>query len=205
MKDAEKSLFTAAEGEIGDWSGGADIDGDISGGRFVAEFAGRRTAGGKERGLIAIRTAAKKFHGFVNGIGVNQAEHGAEYFRMSKLAVCGQAVQNRGRQEISRSVLWNFCVAPIDDRLGAFANACGNQRFDALLAFFRNDRAHLHTGVEAIADADRTSSVRDGVAESFLRFANGDGDGNSESVLAGAAKCTVADDVGGGLHVCVRP
>src|SRR5260370_24490356 len=66
VQDAKKTFFPAAEGEIGHRSGDADIDADISGWRFVAEFAGRRTAGGKELGLIAIRTAPKQFHAFVN-------------------------------------------------------------------------------------------------------------------------------------------
>ena len=43
--------------------------------------------------------------------------------------------------------------------------------------------------------------MRDGVAESFLRFANGDGDGNGEAALAGAAERAVADDLRGEFHV----
>src|SRR4029077_33679 len=87
VEDAEETFLPAAEGEIGHRRGDADIDADISRGRFVAEFARGGTTGGEERGLVAVRTAAEKFHGFVNGIGVNQTEHGTENFRVGKLAV----------------------------------------------------------------------------------------------------------------------
>src|SRR5204863_9280718 len=41
VKDAEETLLPAAEGEIGHRRGHADIDSDISRGRFVAESARR--------------------------------------------------------------------------------------------------------------------------------------------------------------------
>ena len=45
--------------------------------------------------------------------------------------------------------------------------------------------------------------MRDGIAERFLRFANGDGNGNGKAALAGAAKRAVADDLRCKLHVCI--
>src|SRR6266700_3402160 len=44
----------------------------------------------------------------------------------------------------------------------------------------------------------------DGVAEIFLRFANGDGNGNRQAALARAAKRTVTDNLGRQLHVRIR-
>src|SRR5207245_11256166 len=79
----------------------------------------------------------------------------------------------------------------------------GYRRFDSLLARPRDHRAHLNASVEAIADANRGSGLRDGIAESFLRFADGDGNGNRQAALTRAAKRTVADDLGRQLHVRV--
>src|SRR5580700_11595142 len=73
MKDAEETLFPAAEGEIGHGSGDADVDADVSGGGFVAEAAGGGTVGGEEGGLIAVGAAAEEVQGFVHRIGVDEA------------------------------------------------------------------------------------------------------------------------------------
>src|SRR2546425_5534106 len=43
--------------------------------------------------------------------------------------------------------------------------------------------------------------MSDGIAEIFLRFANGDGNGNRQAALARAAKRTVTDNLGRQLHV----
>ncbi len=43
--------------------------------------------------------------------------------------------------------------------------------------------------------------MRDGVAKCFLRFANGDSNGNSEAALARAAKRAVADDLRREFHI----
>src|SRR3989441_12655315 len=45
--------------------------------------------------------------------------------------------------------------------------------------------------------------MRDGIAKSFLRFANCYGNGNGEAALAGAAKRAVADDLCGEFHIRV--
>jgi len=108
----KKTFLPSAEGEIGHRRSDADIDADISSGGFVAEFARSGTAGCEERSLVSIRTAAEKFHGFVDGISMNQTEHGAEDFRVSKLAVGGQTVQNRGSDEISGFVFGDLVLRP---------------------------------------------------------------------------------------------
>src|SRR5216683_4469549 len=101
VKDAEETFFPTAEGEIGHRGGDADVDADISRGRFVAEFARGGTACCEERCLVAVRTAAKKFHGLINGVSVNQAENGAENLCVGKLACGRQSVKDRGGEEIS--------------------------------------------------------------------------------------------------------
>src|SRR4029077_13188587 len=97
----------------------------------------------------------------------------------------------------------DFSVASIQDGFCALAHTSGDQRFDALLAFFADDRSHLNAGFETVADANRRSRVGDGVAECFLGFANGDGDRYCKATLAGAAKRAVADDLGGEFHIGV--
>src|SRR5690348_17897116 len=62
----------------------------------------------EKRGLISVRAAAKKFHGFINGIGVDQAQHGAKNFGVGKLASGRKAVQNGGLHKIARFVIWNL-------------------------------------------------------------------------------------------------
>ena len=86
----------------------------------------------------------------------------------------------------------------------AFTNACGNERFNALFALLGDHRAHLNADIEAIADPNCGSGVRNGVAERFLRFANGDGNGNGEAALPCATKCAVADDLRRQIHVRIR-
>src|SRR5579864_180957 len=57
---AKEALFPAAEGKIGHGRGHADVDADVSGRRLIAELARRSAAGGKERGLVAVRAARQK-------------------------------------------------------------------------------------------------------------------------------------------------
>src|SRR5712664_2553167 len=154
VEDSEETLFPSAEREIGHRGGDADIDADIPRGGLVAEFAGGGTAGGEERGLIAVGAAAQKIHGFINRIGVNETEYRAKDFRVGKLAGGRQAIKNGRCKEIAGFVSGNFGVAAIEDGLCAFVDAGGNKRLDALLALFGDDRTHLDAGVEAIANAN---------------------------------------------------
>ncbi len=134
---------------------------------------------------------------------MDQTEHGTEDFRVGKLAVGGQTVQNRGSDEISGFVFGDFGVATIEDGPRALTDTRGDQRFDALLALPGDDRAHLDSSVEAIADANRRSCVGDGIAEGFLGFADRDSHGNSKAALARATKRAVANDLRGEFHVRV--
>ncbi len=67
----------------------------------------------------------------------------------------------------------------------------------------RDDRSHLDAFVEAVAYAQVCGGIGDGVAKSFLRFADGYRDRDCETTLAGAAEGAVADDLGCHLHVGV--
>ena|SRR5579859_2299025 len=85
VENAKETFFPSAKREVGHGSSNADVDADVSCGSFVAEFAGGRPAGGEERSLVAVRTAAEKVHRFIDGVGVNEAKHGPEDFGVSKL------------------------------------------------------------------------------------------------------------------------
>src|SRR5271168_1753447 len=129
VEDAEETFFPAAEGEIGHGSGDADVDADVAGGGFVAEATGGGAVGGEERGLVAVGAAAEEVHGFVHGIGVDEAEDGAENFCVGELAGGREAVENGGSKEAAGFVIGNFCVAAIEDGFGAFADAGVDERF----------------------------------------------------------------------------
>src|SRR5882672_1907711 len=132
VKDAEETLFPSAEWEIGHRGGDTDIDANIPRGGLVAEFAGGGTAGGEERGLVTVGAAAQKIHGFVNRIGMNQTEHGTEDFRVGKLAGGRQVIKDGRGEEIAGFVAGDFRVTAVENGFCAFADACGNKRFDAL-------------------------------------------------------------------------
>src|SRR6516225_2045216 len=201
MKNAEETFLPAVEREIGHGGGDADVDADVAGGRFVAEFAGRRAASREERSLIAIGALADKFDGLINVVRVNEAEDRAEDFGMCEGAGARHAVENGRLQEIAIFVAGNFGVAPIHDRLGTFAHTGGDERFDALLAIAADNWAHLNAGIEAKANLDGGGRFGDGVAECFLRFADRDGNRYREATLAGAPERGVADDLLGEVHV----
>src|SRR5215469_14914453 len=140
VKNAEETLLPATEREIRHRRGNTDVNADVTCGRLVTEFAGSRPARGKKRGLISIRTATEEFHGFVHGIGVNQAEHRAKDFGVRKLAGGRETIQNRGGQEIACLISENSRAASIHNGLRTFPDTGVNQTFDAPLTFFANDR-----------------------------------------------------------------
>src|SRR5258708_5282532 len=203
VKDAEEAFFPATERKIGHGSSHADINADVPCGRFITEFARGGTASGEVGRLVPVGAAAEKHHGFVDGIRMNQTEHGTEDFRIGELAVGGQTVQNRGSDEISGFVFRDFSVASIEDGLCPFADTRGNQGFNALFTFLGDHWTHLNTGVEAVANANGRGGVGNGIAEGFLGFADGDSNGNGKAALAGATKRAVADDLRGEFHVRV--
>src|SRR5947209_20491887 len=73
MENAVKAFFPAAEREIRHRRGDADVNANVSGGSFVAEFSRGGTTGGEQRSLVAVRTAAYEVDRFINVAGVQQA------------------------------------------------------------------------------------------------------------------------------------
>src|ERR1700740_3458118 len=102
VQNAEEALIPAGDRKIGHRRGDSDVDANISRRRFVAEPARRGAAGRKERRLVPVRAASQEFHGLVNRIGVNQAEHRAKNLRVRQLAGGRQSIKDRRREEISR-------------------------------------------------------------------------------------------------------
>src|SRR6266851_4717194 len=141
---AKETFLPTTEGEIGHRSSDANIDADISRRSFIAESAGSRAARSEERSLVSVRAPAKKFYGLIDGICAAHAQHGTEDLRVGELAGGRDAIENRGREEIPRFILRDLRVPSIENGLCAFANTSGDQRFDALLAFFRYHRPHLN-------------------------------------------------------------
>ncbi len=97
-----------------------------------------------------------------------------------------------------------FALRPSTRIFRALLFAFADQRFDARFALRRDHRSHLRAFFEAVADAQLRGRVGNRIAKSFLRFANGDRDGNGKATLPGAAKRAVADDLRGHAHVGVR-
>src|SRR5579863_9282644 len=98
---AEETAFPAGEGEIGHGGGYADVDADVSCRGFVAETAGGRAAGSEKGSLVAIRATLQEGDCFVHVSGVDQAEHGAENFRVGEFTRGGHTIENGGLHEIS--------------------------------------------------------------------------------------------------------
>src|ERR1022692_3119550 len=70
---AEEAVLPSAEGEVGHRRGDADVDADISRGRFVAEAARGGSARREQRRLIAVSAAFEESERFVHVIGVDEA------------------------------------------------------------------------------------------------------------------------------------
>ncbi len=200
---AEETVLPSAEGEIGHGRGDSDVDADVARGRFVAEAARGGSARREQRCLIAVGAALEEGEGFVHVVGVDEAEHRAEDFRVGEIAGCGHVVENRGIHEVSRFVLGDFRVAAVEQDFRALFFTEADQRLDAGFALGRDDRAHLDAFVEAVADFEFRGSIGDRVAKSFLRFTDRDRDRDGETALSGASKGAVADDLRGHRHVGV--
>ena len=111
---AEEAVLPSAEGEVGHGRGDSDVDADIAGGRFVAEFAGGGATSGEERGLISVGALANELDGFVNRVSVNQAEYRSENFRVGQRTRGRHAVKDGGLEEISVFVIGELGVAAVE-------------------------------------------------------------------------------------------
>src|SRR5438874_12802863 len=95
VQNAEETLFPPAEREIRHRRGDAEVDADITGRRFVAKLASSGATGGEQRRLSGVRTGTEKFHGFVHGVCVEQAQARAKTLRV-RVRGCGwKFVKNR--------------------------------------------------------------------------------------------------------------
>src|SRR5690242_4860930 len=105
MHDAKEAIFPAAEGKIRHRCGYADVNADVPGRGLVTKFSRCRSAGGKERSLVAERAARQKLECLVNSVGMDQAEHRPEDFSVSQGTVRGKPIQQCGANKVSGLVL----------------------------------------------------------------------------------------------------
>ena len=94
-------------------------------------------------------------------------------------------------------------AAAVDDGLGAVVGALADERNNAIATGCGDDGAHLHGGIDAVADLERCGGGGDGFAEPVLRFADGDRDADREAALTGAPEGGVGDDLSGGFRIGV--
>src|ERR1039458_1324769 len=130
---------------------------------------------------------------------MNDGEDGPEDLRFHQRACGRQTFENGGPDE--RAMAAVGLTAAIDDGLGTVVRSLADEGDDAVAARGGNHGAHLGGGIEAVAYLERGGSGGDRVAEPALRFADGDGDTDGETALAGAAECRVGDDLRGGLEI----
>src|SRR5215472_8149534 len=95
MENAEEAFLPPVEREIGHRRSYTDVDPDISGRRFVAEFARRGAAGGEQRSLVAIGALAHEIDCLIDVVRVHQAQHRAENLGIGQRTGRRHAIQNR--------------------------------------------------------------------------------------------------------------
>src|SRR5208282_3429984 len=100
MHDAEETVFPSAEREVCHGRRHANVNSNIARRSFIAEAARRRPARGKQRCLVAKRTAGHQLHCLVHVTGMNQAQHRAKDFRVRQFAARRHAVEHGGLHEI---------------------------------------------------------------------------------------------------------
>src|ERR1700722_9430711 len=149
---AEEAVLPSAEGEIGHGCGDSDVDPNITGGSFVAETPRSRATRGEQRRLVAVGAALEEREGFVHVIGMDETQYRTEDFRVGEIAARRNIVQNCGVYKVSGLVLRDLRVAAVEQNLRALLFAKPDQRFHALFALPRYDRAHLDIFIKAIAD-----------------------------------------------------
>jgi len=188
MEIAEETVLPSAEGKVGHGRRDSDVDTDVAGGSFVAEAARRRSARRKKRCLIAVDALLEKGESFVHAVGVNETEHGTEDFRVGEIAGRRNVVENRWVHEVAGFIFRNFRVAAVEQNLRTLLFAEPDERFDTLFALLRDYWAHLHIFIETVPNFKLGGGVGNGIAESFLRFADCDRDRDGEAALAGTSE-----------------
>src|SRR6266851_493580 len=204
MEHAEEAVFPAAEREVRHRSGNSDIDSDVPCRRFIPEPSGRRSAGGKQRRLIAEWTLREEIERFIHVTGMHQTEHWSEDFRIGELASGGKCVEYSWLHKTATLVFRDIRFAAVNNQLPAFLCSCVNQRLNSFPAILADYRSHLDIRIQSAANFKSCRRGGDGLTECLLRFTHGDRHRNSQATLSSTAECTVTDDLGCHVHVCVR-
>ena len=116
-RSPKKLFFHPLNGKVSHGRGDADVDPDVARRRFVAEAARSGSARREQRRLIAVGTTFQEGQRFVQAAGVNEAQHGTENLRVGDLAGGWHIVEDRRLHEVSRFVLRNLRVAPVQQEL----------------------------------------------------------------------------------------
>src|SRR4051812_16294410 len=77
---AEEGFVPAGEGEPGHGGGDADVDADHAGVEVMLELSRRITVLSKDRGAVAVFAVSADGEGFVERLGADDGEYGAEDF-----------------------------------------------------------------------------------------------------------------------------
>src|SRR6266481_8369638 len=101
VQNAKKAFLPSTERKGSHRRGNANIDANISRRCLVTKLPRRRATRREEGRLVAIRALADEFDSLVNRVGMNQAQHWPENFRIGKRTRSGHAVKHRGFQKIS--------------------------------------------------------------------------------------------------------
>ena len=141
----------------------------------------------------------------VHVAGMNQAEHRAENLGVGQFAGGGTHHRESSASRSCPLRVWGSSRLRPSSRTFApcfSPTAIRDSIRDLLCA--RNNWPHLHAFVETVAHSQGRRRFGDGIAESLLRFADGDGHGDRQAALARAAERAVADDLRRHLHIGIR-
>ncbi len=98
---AKETFVPAAEREIGDGRGDADVDADVPRVRFEPELARRSTITGEDTRHVAVGATINQRNRLFHALGVNQTEHWPENLRFRQLTIGCDVFQNRGKDPIA--------------------------------------------------------------------------------------------------------
>src|SRR5580693_8990314 len=84
VQNPEEAFLPAVKREISHGSRDTDVDADVPRRSFVAELPCGSAASGEKRSLIAVWAFANELDGFIDRVGMNQAQHRAKDFRVGQ-------------------------------------------------------------------------------------------------------------------------
>src|SRR5438067_9075631 len=177
---AEEAVLPAAEREVGDGGGDADVDADVADAGLVAELPGRGAAAGEEAGLVAEARAVHCLDGLVHVGDVDEAQDRSEDLGGRGLAARIHVREDGRADEVALLVPFDPRAARVHRELRAFLDTLLDERLDARFRFGADHRAHLHALVEAVPDLPRLLRRGDRLGELAPGIADRDGNGGSE-------------------------